>query len=100
VLVFDSSASVHYLISYKFSNRKSIETQGYLICTSGRTSINQIAECCDVLSLLYHSQTYKTRSLLSQYETPEKVTNERASEYDISIAFPFSAVAISKPQEK
>jgi hypothetical protein len=28
------------------------------------------------------------------------VTNERASEYDVSIAFPFSAVTISKPQQK
>jgi hypothetical protein len=28
---------------------------------------------------------------LSQYETPEKVINERASEYEISVAFPFSA---------
>jgi hypothetical protein len=30
----------------------------------------------------------------------KKVTNERASEYDISVAFPFSAVTISKPQQK
>jgi hypothetical protein len=30
--------------------------------------------------------------MLSQYETPEKkVNNERASEYDISVACPFSA---------
>jgi hypothetical protein len=28
----------------------------------------------------------------------KKVTNERASEYDISTDFPFSAVTISKPQ--
>jgi hypothetical protein len=43
----------------------------------------------------------ETRSLLSQYETPEKkVTNEQASEYDISSAFHFSAVTISKPQQK
>jgi hypothetical protein len=27
---------------------------------------------------------------LSQYETPEKVTNERASKYDISVAFTLS----------
>jgi hypothetical protein len=39
------------------SNRKSIETKGYLICTGGvAPSINQIEECFDVLSLLYHSQ--------------------------------------------
>jgi hypothetical protein len=31
---------------------------------------------------------------------PKKETNERASEYDISVAFPFSAVTISKPQQK
>jgi hypothetical protein len=37
---------------------------------------------------------------MSQYETPEKSTNERASEYDISIAFPFSVVTVSKPQKK
>jgi hypothetical protein len=38
---------------------------------------------------------------LSQYETPDKKeTNERASECDISIAFPFSVVTISKPQKK
>jgi hypothetical protein len=43
---------------------------------------------------------YKTRSLLSQYEAPEKVTNGRASECDISIAFPFPAVTISKPHLK
>jgi hypothetical protein len=30
----------------------------------------------------------------------KKVTNERESEYDISVAFPFSAVTISKPQQK
>jgi hypothetical protein len=30
----------------------------------------------------------------------KKVTNERTSEYDIAIAFPFSAVTISKPQQK
>jgi hypothetical protein len=30
----------------------------------------------------------------------KKVTNERASEYDISIALPFSVVTISKPQQK
>jgi hypothetical protein len=30
----------------------------------------------------------------------EKVTNERASEYDISIAFPLSAVTLCKPQQK
>jgi hypothetical protein len=30
----------------------------------------------------------------------EKVTIERASEYDISVAFLFSAVTISKPQQK
>jgi hypothetical protein len=29
----------------------------------------------------------------------KKETNERASEYDISIAFPFSAGTISKPQK-
>jgi hypothetical protein len=30
----------------------------------------------------------------------KKVTNERASEYDISVAFPLFAVTISKPQQK
>jgi hypothetical protein len=30
----------------------------------------------------------------------KKETNQRASEYDISIAFPFFAVTISKPQQK
>jgi hypothetical protein len=30
----------------------------------------------------------------------EKGTNERAFEYDISVAFPFSSVTISKPQQK
>jgi hypothetical protein len=30
----------------------------------------------------------------------EKVTNERASEYDVSIAIPFSAVTISKPKKE
>jgi hypothetical protein len=30
----------------------------------------------------------------------KKVTNERAFEYDIFAAFPFSAVTISKPQQK
>jgi hypothetical protein len=55
-------------------------------------SINQIAECFDVLSLLYHSH-------LSQFKTRKKVTNKRASEYDISVAFPFSAIKISKPQQ-
>jgi hypothetical protein len=30
----------------------------------------------------------------------KKVTNERASAYDISIAFPYSAVTISKSQQK
>jgi hypothetical protein len=29
-----------------------------------------------------------------------KWTNERTSEYDISVAFPFSAVTICKPQQK
>jgi hypothetical protein len=29
----------------------------------------------------------------------EKVTNERASEYDISVAFPFSSVKICKLQQ-
>jgi hypothetical protein len=38
----------------------------------------------------------KTRNMLF----PEKVTNERASEYEISVAFPFSAVTISQPQQK
>jgi hypothetical protein len=27
----------------------------------------------------------------------EKVTNERASDYDISVAFPFSSITISTP---
>jgi hypothetical protein len=30
----------------------------------------------------------------------KKGTNERASEYDISVFFPFSAVTISNPQQK
>jgi hypothetical protein len=30
----------------------------------------------------------------------KKVTNEQASEYDISIAYPFSVITISKPQKK
>jgi hypothetical protein len=30
----------------------------------------------------------------------KKGSNERAFEYDISIAIPFSAVKISKPQQK
>jgi hypothetical protein len=30
----------------------------------------------------------------------KKVTNGRASKYDISVAFPFSVVTISKPQQK
>jgi hypothetical protein len=30
----------------------------------------------------------------------KKVTNDRASEYDSAIAFSFSAVTISKPQQK
>jgi hypothetical protein len=30
----------------------------------------------------------------------KNVTNERTSEYDISIGFPFSAFTISKPQQK
>jgi hypothetical protein len=42
----------------------------------------------------------KTRSLSSQYETSEKITNKRASEYDISIAIPFSVVKMSKPKKK
>jgi hypothetical protein len=29
----------------------------------------------------------------------KKVTYEQASEYDISIAFPFSVITISKPQQ-
>jgi hypothetical protein len=37
---------------------------------------------------------------MSEYETPEKETNQRASEYDISIAFCFSAITINKPQQK
>jgi hypothetical protein len=32
--------------------------------------------------------------------TRKKATNERASKNDIVISFPFSAVAISKPQQK
>jgi hypothetical protein len=32
-------------------------------------------------------------------KTQKKVTNERAHEYDISIAFPFSAVTIRKPRQ-
>jgi hypothetical protein len=30
----------------------------------------------------------------------QKGTNERTSEYDISVAFPLSAVTICKPQQK
>jgi hypothetical protein len=30
----------------------------------------------------------------------KKVTSERASEYDITIAMPFFAIKISKPQKK
>jgi hypothetical protein len=37
---------------------------------------------------------------MSQYETPGKVTNEQASEYNISVAFLFSAVTIFKPKQK
>jgi hypothetical protein len=39
----------------------------------------------------------KARSLLSQYETPENNNQKRASEYDISIATPFSVVTMRKP---
>jgi hypothetical protein len=33
-------------------------------------------------------------------KTWQKGTNERTSEYNIYIAFPFSAFTISKPQQK
>jgi hypothetical protein len=41
----------------------------------------------------------KTRSLLSQHDSPEK-TNLRASAYDFSIVFPFMVVTTSKPNNK
>jgi hypothetical protein len=48
--------------------------------------MNQIAECL-IFFLFCITVKHQTRSLLSQYETPEKETNERTTEYDISIAF-------------
>jgi hypothetical protein len=62
--------------------------------------MNQIAECFDVLSLLYHSQTFEHAPCCHSMKHQKKVTNERASEYDISIAFPLNTVTISKPQQK
>jgi hypothetical protein len=37
---------------------------------------------------------------LSQYKIEKKVTNEQASEYDISLDTPFYAITISNPQKK
>jgi hypothetical protein len=76
-------------------NRKNIGTRGYLICTRG------VAKYFDVLPLLYHSQTYKHVPCCHNMKLQKKkVTNEWASEYDISIAFPFSAIPKSKPKQK
>jgi hypothetical protein len=50
--------------------------------------------------MIFRQEKIKTCSLLSQYETRQKGTNEPTSEYDISVAFPFSAVTICKPQQK
>jgi hypothetical protein len=62
------------LIIEKASKHKNIS-----FARGSSPSINQISECFDVLFLLYHMQKYKTRSLLSQYETTEKKTNVQAS---------------------
>jgi hypothetical protein len=35
--------------------------------------------------------------MLSQYGTPEQITNGRASEYNISIVIPFAVVTLCKP---
>jgi hypothetical protein len=43
-------------------------------------------------SIVKHKNTY--------LKPREKVANERASEYDIYVDFPFSSVTISKPQQK
>jgi hypothetical protein len=63
-------------------------------------SFNQIAECFDVLSLLYHSQTQIHVPYCYNMKPQKKVTNKRASRYDISIAFPSSAITIGKTQQK
>jgi hypothetical protein len=65
-------------------NRKSTNTRS-------PSSIYQNVECSDVLSLLYHVHC------CHNIKTLEKVNNERASEYDFSIAIPFSVVTISSP---
>jgi hypothetical protein len=63
-------------------------------------SFNHIAECFDGLSLLYQSQTEKHVPCCHNIKPKKKGTNERASEYDISVAFIFPAVTISKIQHK
>jgi hypothetical protein len=61
--------------------------------------MNQIAECVDVLSLLYHRQK-KHVPCYHNMKPEKKVTNGRASEYDISVAIPFSVGTVNKPQHK
>jgi hypothetical protein len=41
-----------------------------------------------------------TRSLTSQFEIQEKVTNVRAFEYDVYIVIPFPVATIGKIQKK
>jgi hypothetical protein len=72
------------------SNRKSIETWGYLICTRGLSPRVLIR----LLSVLNHSLSLKHVPCCHNMKPRQKGTNERTSEYDISNAFPFSAVTI------
>jgi hypothetical protein len=54
---FLAGASHYTNIVFRLCNRKSMETQGFLIYKrNGAPSIIQIAECFDVLSLLYNRQ--------------------------------------------
>jgi hypothetical protein len=83
------------------SNRKSIETRGKLICTRGRNPRLLIKLPIVLMFFLFciivkHKNTLPVVAIWN----PRKVTCEQASEYDMSVAFPFSAVKLSKPKQK
>jgi hypothetical protein len=81
------------------SNRKSIETRGYPTCMRGRSPWVLI-RLSSVLMFFLFCIIVKHVPCCHNMKLREKVTNERVSEYDISVAFPFSSVTISKPQQK
>jgi hypothetical protein len=88
--------------NYDTSNRKSIETRGYLICTRGRSPRVLIRLPSVLMFFLFciivkHKNTFPVVTI---WNPGKKVTYEQASECDISVTFIFSAVTICKPQQK